>query len=431
MTKKIQAIRGMHDCLPSDTSIYQYIETTLKKIFISYGFSEIRLPIVEKTNLFKHAIGNMTDVVEKEMYTFCDRHGESITLRPEGTAGCVRAGIENGFLYNNQEQRLWYSGPMFRYERPQHGRYRQFHQIGAEVFGFLGPDIDADLIIMTFRFWKLLGISKHIHLELNSIGSIESRKNYCRMLTVLFEKNIQALDIDCKRRMYSNPMRILDSKNPSVQALFHKIPPIKEYIDEESRIHFKELCRLLDISCIPYHINQRLVRGLDYYNRTVFEWVTKDLGSQGTICSGGRYDDLVKFLGGKSTNAVGFAIGLERLVLLIKAIQPKEIDTDQNIDLYLISSGTGTEDIMLLLSETLRNQLPEFTIIKNYGGGSFKKQLARANKYKARLALILGEDEISHNQCIIKNLCKGMQQKVSLTHAPFVLRELLKLLKHK
>ncbi|VFP83266.1 histidine--tRNA ligase [Candidatus Erwinia haradaeae] len=426
MTKKIQAVRGMHDCLPLDASMYQYVETRIIQVLSSYGFSEIRLPVVEATPLFTHAIGDMTDVVEKEMYTFKDRRGMSVTLRPEGTAGCVRAGIENGLLYN-QEQRLWYMGPMFRYERPQKGRYRQFHQIGAEVFGLQGPDIDADLIIMTAKFWKVLGISDYIHLELNSIGSIATRKNYHHTLIALLEDNVQILDADCKRRMYANPLRVLDSKNPDMQALFDTISPIGHYLDDKSHEHFNELCQLLDLAGISYRVNQRLVRGLDYYNGTVFEWITDSLGAQGSICAGGRYDTLVGLLGGRNTPGIGFAIGLERLVLLVQKVLP-EITVPQSIDLYLIASGQGTERAMFLLSETIRNAFPDLKIMRNFGGGSFKKQFSRANKYRARLAIVLGEYEINHNQCIIKDLCKGTQQTVSLSQISFLIRMLSNIL---
>ena len=299
MAKNIQAIRGMNDYLPGETALWQRIEGSLKQVLGSYGYSEIRLPIVEQTPLFKRAIGEVTDVVEKEMYTFEDRNGDSLTLRPEGTAGCVRAGIEHGLLYN-QEQRLWYVGPMFRHERPQKGRYRQFHQIGAEVFGLQGPDIDAELIMLTARWWRELGISEHVSLELNSIGSLEARANYRDALVAYLEQFTDKLDEDSKRRMYTNPLRVLDSKNPDVQALLNDAPALGDYLDEESKAHFAGLCALLDDAGIRYTVNQRLVRGLDYYNRTVFEWVTTSLGSQGTVCAGGRYDGLVEQLGGRA-----------------------------------------------------------------------------------------------------------------------------------
>ncbi|VFP87320.1 Histidine--tRNA ligase [Candidatus Erwinia haradaeae] len=423
MTKTIQAIRGMNDVLPGDISLYQYVEKVLKKVLLNYGFSEIRTPIIEYTPLFKRAIGEDTDIINKEMYNFNDRHSNSITLRPEGTAGCVRAGIEHGLLHN-QEQRLWYMGPMFRYERPQKGRYRQFYQIGSEVFGLKGPNIDAELILMTARCWRLLGIANHVHLELNSIGSIEARKKYHHALVNILEKHISILDHDSKRRMHSNPMRLLDSKNPSIKALFDNAPPLGDYLDNKSREHFTELCRLLDLSGVSYRINQRLVRGLDYYNNTVFEWITNSLGAQGAVCSGGRYDHLVKLLGGGDIPAVGCAIGLERLVLLVRLVSPL-LEHQQNVDIYLIYLGQGTENAMLLFSEYLRNKLPEFKIMTNFGGGSFSTQFTRANKLGARIALALGEDEIKHHQCIIKDLYNGIQKTVSQCHAADTLRVIL------
>ncbi|MBK0098634.1 histidine--tRNA ligase [Erwinia sp. S63] len=423
MAKNIQAIRGMNDYLPADTAIWQRIEGTLKQVLASYGFSEIRLPIVEQTPLFKRAIGEVTDVVEKEMYTFDDRNGESLTLRPEGTAGCVRAGIEHGLLYN-QEQRLWYIGPMFRYERPQKGRYRQFHQIGAEVFGLQGPDIDAELIMMTARWWKALGIAEHVSLELNSIGSLEARANYRDALVAFLEQHKDKLDEDCKRRMYSNPLRVLDSKNPDIQLLLNDAPTLNEYLDEDSRAHFDGLCSLLDDAGIAYTVNQRLVRGLDYYNRTVFEWVTNSLGSQGTVCAGGRYDGLVEQLGGRATPAVGFAMGLERLVLLVQAVNP-EFEPTRIVDVYVIASGQGVQSAAMQLAEKLRDADPALKLMTNFGGGNFKKQFGRADKWGARIALVLGEDEMKAGQVVIKNLSTGDQQTVAQSEAAATLRTLL------
>ena len=376
-----------------------------------YGYSEIRLPIVEQTPLFKRAIGEVTDVVEKEMYTFDDRNGESLTLRPEGTAGCVRAGIEHGLLYN-QEQRLWYVGPMFRYERPQKGRYRQFHQLGAEVFGLQGPDIDAELILLSARWWKALGIADHVKLELNSIGSLEARANYRDALVAFLEQHQDKLDEDCKRRMYSNPLRVLDSKNPEVQALLNDAPRLSEYLDEESKAHFEGLCELLAQAGIPYTINERLVRGLDYYNRTVFEWVTTSLGAQGTVCAGGRYDGLVEQLGGRATPAVGFAMGLERLVLLVQAVNP-EFKAPATIDVYVISSGAGTQSAAMQLAERVRDAAPQLKLMTNYGGGNFKKQITRADKWGARVALILGENEVAAEQVVVKDLRSGEQETLA------------------
>ncbi|WP_323085253.1 histidine--tRNA ligase, partial [Providencia alcalifaciens] len=398
--------------LPADTRVWQKIEATLKNILQGYGFSEIRTPIVEQTPLFKRAIGEVTDVVEKEMYTFNDRNEESLTLRPENTAGCVRAGIEHGLLYN-QEQRLWYLGPMFRYERPQKGRYRQFHQLGAEVFGLAGPDIDAEVILMTARWWRALGISEHVTLELNSIGSLEARANYRDALVAFLEQHKDKLDEDCKRRMYSNPLRVLDSKNQDVQALLNDAPALFDYLDAESREHFDGLCKLLDNAGIKYRVNQRLVRGLDYYNRTVFEWVTTALGSQGTVCAGGRYDGLVEQLGGRATPAVGFAMGMERMVLLVQEVNP-EFTADTSVaDVYLASFGENSQQAALLVAEKVRDELPTLRLMTNHGGGNFKKQLARADKQGAKIALILGEDEINNSQVTLKDLRTGEQETIS------------------
>ncbi|MDI6536638.1 histidine--tRNA ligase [Pantoea ananatis] len=423
MAKNIQAIRGMNDFLPADTAIWQRVEDVLKSVLASYGYSEIRLPIVEQTPLFKRAIGEVTDVVEKEMYTFDDRNGESLTLRPEGTAGCVRAGIEHGLLYN-QEQRLWYMGPMFRYERPQKGRYRQFHQIGVEVFGLQGPDIDAELIMLNARWWKALGIADHVRLELNSIGSPEARANYRDALVAFLEQHKEALDEDCKRRMYSNPMRVLDSKNPDIQTLLNDAPQLGDYLDVESREHFDGLRALLDDAGIAYTVNQRLVRGLDYYNRTVIEWVTDSLGSQGTVCGGGRYDRLVEQLGGRATPGVGFAMGMERLVLLVQAVNP-EFEPARNVDVYVIASGQGVQSAAMQLAEKLRDHLPEMKLMTNFGGGNFKKQFARADKWGARVALVLGEDEQKAGQVVIKDLRNGEQQTLAQADAAAALRTLL------
>ncbi|ACR70318.1 histidine--tRNA ligase [Edwardsiella ictaluri] len=423
MAKNIQAIRGMNDYLPADTALWQPIEAALKQVLASYGYSEIRLPIVEQTPLFKRAIGEVTDVVEKEMYTFEDRNGDSLTLRPEGTAGCVRAGIEHGLLYN-QEQRLWYIGPMFRHERPQKGRYRQFHQLGAEVFGLAGPDIDAEIIMMTARWWKVLGIADHVTLELNSIGSLEARAAYRDALVAYLEQYKDQLDEDCLRRMYSNPLRVLDSKNPQVQALLNAAPRLSEYLDADSRAHFDGLCRLLDDAGIVYTVNERLVRGLDYYNRTVFEWVTTSLGAQGTVCAGGRYDGLVAQLGGHATSAVGFAMGLERLVLLVQAVNPAFLP-QRAVDVYLIAAGEGTQSAAMRLAEQLRDALPTLRLMTNYGGGNFKKQFARADKWGARIALVLGESEVQSGQVNVKCLASGEQQTVAQDQAATLLATLL------
>ncbi len=425
MATKIQSVRGMNDYLPADTAVWQRIENTLKRILTSYGISEIRTPIVEHTPLFQRAIGEVTDVVEKEMYSFQDREENvSLTLRPEGTAGCVRAGIEKGLLYN-QEQRLWYIGPMFRHERPQKGRYRQFHQLGAEVFGLSGPDIDAELIMMTARWWRELGIAEHVTLELNSIGSLQARANYREALVAFLEQHIDKLDEDCKRRMYTNPLRVLDSKDKVVQELLNDAPALFDYLDEESKVHFDGLCAILDAAGIQYRINQRLVRGLDYYNRTVFEWVTTALGSQGTVCAGGRYDGLVEQLGGHNTPAVGFAMGLERMVLLVQSVNPDFVSETAVTDIYLASFGEGSQVAAMMLAEQIRDSLPDVRIMTNYGGGNFKRQLSRADKNGARIALILGEDEIANGTVTVKELATGEQQTLAQSGLSARLSELL------
>lgn len=423
MSNKIQAIRGMNDYLPAQTAVWQRVESVLKQVLASYGYSEIRLPIVEYTPLFKRAIGEVTDVVEKEMYTFEDRNGESLTLRPEGTAGCVRAGIENGILYN-QEQRLWYMGPMFRYEKPQKGRYRQFYQLGVEVFGLQGPDIDAEVIALTARWWKALGIFDYVTLELNSIGSLEERKVYRETLVAFLEQHKEQLDEDCKRRMYTNPLRVLDSKNSGVQALLADAPKLSDYLGEESKTHFSGLCDILTGLGIKYVLNERLVRGLDYYNRTVFEWVTTHLGAQGTICAGGRYDGLVEQLGGHQIPAVGFAMGLERLVLLVQEVNPA-FQVQNAIDAYCISFGAGTQIAAMTLAEQIRNEAPDLRLMTNYGGGNMKKQFSRADKWGAKVALVLGEDEITNQQVVIKDLRNGVQETVKQNDAAAYLKKLL------
>ncbi|TQQ47938.1 histidine--tRNA ligase [Vibrio cholerae] len=410
MAKTIQAIRGMNDCLPTQSPLWQKVEGVVKNVISAYGYSEVRMPIVEMTHLFSRAIGEVTDVVEKEMYTFEDRNGDSLTLRPEGTAGCVRSGIENGLLYN-QEQRLWYMGPMFRHERPQKGRYRQFHQCGVEVFGLDGPDVDAELIMMTARLWRELGIAQHVCLELNSIGSLEARANYRTALIDYLEQYQNVLDEDCKRRMYTNPLRVLDSKNPDVQAILGDAPQLSDYLDAESKQHFAGLCELLDAAGIEYTVNQRLVRGLDYYNRTVFEWITESLGSQGTVCGGGRYDGLVEQLGGKPTPAVGFAMGLERLVLMMETLG--NTDIRRSVDVYMVTAGEGTMMAGMKLAEQLREQVPGLRVMTHFGGGNFKKQFKRADKVGAAIALVLGEDEVAAQTVVVKDLAGGEQNTVA------------------
>ncbi len=400
----------MNDCLPTQSPLWQKVEGVVKNVISAYGYSEVRMPIVEMTHLFSRAIGEVPDVVEKEMYTFEDRNGDSLTLRPEGTAGCVRSGIENGLLYN-QEQRLWYMGPMFRHERPQKGRYRQFHQCGVEVFGLDGPDVDAELIMMTARLWRELGIAQHVRLELNSIGSLEARANYRTALIDYLEQYQNVLDEDCKRRMYTNPLRVLDSKNPDVQAILGDAPQLSDYLDAESKQHFAGLCELLDAAGIEYTVNQRLVRGLDYYNRTVFEWITESLGSQGTVCGGGRYDGLGEQLGGKPTPAVGFAMGLERLVLMMETLG--NTDFRRSVDVYMVTAGEGTMMAGMKLAEQLREQVPGLRVMTHFGGGNFKKQFKRADKVGAAIALVLGEDEVAAQTVVVKDLAGGEQNTVA------------------
>ncbi|MBY8215124.1 histidine--tRNA ligase [Vibrio fluvialis] len=412
MAKTIQAIRGMNDCLPTQSPLWQKVEGIVKNVISAYGYNEVRMPIVEETNLFSRAVGEETDVVSKEMYTFEDRNGDSLTLRPEGTAGCVRSCIQNS-LINRDEQRLWYMGPMFRHERPQKGRYRQFHQCGVEVFGLNGPDVDAELIMMTARLWRELGIDKHVRLELNSIGSQEDRADYRTALVAFLEQHIDVLDEDCKRRMHTNPLRVLDTKNPDIQAILGDAPRLSEYLGEESKAHFAGLCELLDAAGIEYTVNECLVRGLDYYNRTVFEWMTESLGSQGTVCGGGRYDGLVEQLGGKATPAVGFAMGLERLVLMMETLG--NTDVRRNVDVYMVTAGEGTLTAGMKLVEELREQVPGLRVMTHFGGGNFKKQFKRADKVGAAVALVLGENEVAEKTVVLKDLAGGEQETISQT----------------
>ncbi|MDF4587098.1 histidine--tRNA ligase [Vibrio parahaemolyticus] len=410
MAKTIQAIRGMNDCLPTQSPLWQKLENTVKNVISAYGYNEVRMPIVEETNLFSRAVGEETDVVSKEMYTFDDRNGDSLTLRPEGTAGCVRSCIQNS-LINRDEQRLWYMGPMFRHERPQKGRYRQFHQCGVEVFGLNGPDVDAELIMMTARLWRELGIDKHVRLELNSIGSQEDRADYRTALVAFLEQHIDVLDEDCKRRMHTNPLRVLDTKNPDIQAILGDAPRLSEYLGEESKAHFAGLCELLDAAGIEYTVNERLVRGLDYYNRTVFEWITESLGAQGTVCGGGRYDGLVEQLGGKPTPAVGFAMGLERLVLMLETLELT--DVRRSVDVYVVTAGEGTMMAGMKLAEQLREAISGVRVMNHFGGGNFKKQFKRADKVGAVVALVLGENEVADNTVVLKDLVGGEQETYS------------------
>ena len=408
MAKNIQAIRGMNDCSPTESPLWQWIEGQVRQILSSYGYSEVRMPIVESTPLFARAIGEVTDVVSKEMYTFWD-NDEQLTLRPEGTAGCVRAAIEHGWIYNN-EQRLWYMGPMFRHERPQKGRYRQFHQAGVEVFGISTPEIDAELIILTARLWKALGIDQHVSLQLNSIGSLEARANYRSALVAFLENHQDLMSEEEKERLVKNPLRILDTKNQALQDVLDGAPKLLDYLDDESREHFAQLCGLLDAVGIQYEINPKLVRGLDYYNKTVFEWVTSALGAQGTVCGGGRYDGLVEQLGGHATSGVGFAMGLERLVLLVQEVN-KSIPVKSAVDIYVVYQGEGTTLAAFQLAEKLRSELPHLSTMLHCSGGNFKKQFRRADKSGATLALVLGESEVQNNQVVVKHLLGTAEQQ--------------------
>ncbi|KVW99897.1 histidine--tRNA ligase [Shewanella frigidimarina] len=410
MAKQIQAIRGMNDILPTQSPLWQKVEAVLRSSVSAFGYSEIRTPIVESTDLFKRSIGEVTDIVEKEMYTFEDRNSDSLTLRPEGTASTVRAGNEHGLLYN-QEQRLWYMGPMFRHERPQKGRYRQFHQFGVEVYGIGSADIDAEVLMLSARLWDLLGIKEHVALELNTLGDPAERAAYRDALIAFLEQHKDKLDEDSQRRMYSNPLRVLDSKDPQVQAILGDAPALMDYLGEDSKTHFSTLCELLDAVGIQYTINPRLVRGLDYYNRTVFEWVTTSLGSQGTVLAGGRYDGLVGQLGGKDTPAVGFAMGLERIVLLLETLELTS-DIAPEVDVYVTAMGENCVVEAIKVAQELRQQLPTLKVMSHCGGGNVKKQMKRADKSGAQFALIIGENEIANNQVAIKPLRTNNEQQL-------------------
>ena len=397
---KPKAIRGMNDVLPGVASTWRYLETMVREVVESYGYREIRLPLLEQTELFKRSIGEVTDIVEKEMYTFADRNGEYVTLRPEATAGMVRAGITNGLLHN-QRQKLWTSGPMFRYEKPQKGRYRQFYQFDVEAMGYPGPDIDAELIIMCARMWQKLGLSR-LRLEINSLGTAATRDSYRKDLITYFSAVKSGLDKDSIRRLEQNPLRILDSKNPEMQEIVAAAPVMLDYLDDDSALHFESLKSLLDAAGIGYSVNPQLVRGLDYYNRTVFEWLTDALGSQGAVCSGGRYDGLVEKLGGRPTPAVGWAMGIERLVALFEACGGEAPATDA--DVYVVAVGDSTLERAFAIGEELRDKIAGITVELNFGGGSFKSQLKRADKSNAEYALILGEQEIADKRAGLKPL---------------------------
>ncbi|WP_432210042.1 histidine--tRNA ligase [Marinobacter alkaliphilus] len=393
----------MNDILPEQTPVWQYVESTVRQVLGQYGYQEIRMPVVEQTELFKRSIGEVTDIVEKEMYTFDDRNGDSLTLRPEGTAGCVRAAEEHGLLFN-QTRRLWYTGPMFRHERPQKGRYRQFHQIGVECFGMDGPDIDAELLILTARLWQALGLAGHTRLEINSIGTSEARKVYRQALVDYLDQYRDQLDDDSKRRLTTNPLRILDSKDAGTRKILEGAPSLDEYLDDESRAHFEQLKGLLDAAGVKYSVNPALVRGLDYYGKTVFEWITDSLGAQGTVCAGGRYDGLVEQLGGKPTKAVGFAMGLERLILLLETLELVPDYVNNHADVYVTAMGDKVIAPAMAIAEELRSALPGSVVVTHCGGGSFKSQMKKADRSGARYAVILGENELASGNVGLKPL---------------------------
>ncbi|WP_082827821.1 MULTISPECIES: histidine--tRNA ligase [unclassified Marinomonas] len=409
MARKIQAIRGMNDILPGQTSIWQYLEAKVADVVNSYGYDQIRFPIVETTDLFKRGVGETTDIVEKEMYTFDDRNGDSLTLRPEGTASCVRAADQAGLLFN-QVQRLWYVGPMFRYERPQKGRYRQFHQIGVETFGMASPDIDAELIILTARLWQALGLLEHVELELNTIGTAAAREAYKAALVAYLTQYKNELDEDSQRRLDTNPLRILDSKDARTQEILNDAPDLADHIDDESRQEFERLKEILASSGIAFTVNSRLVRGLDYYGKTVFEWVTTHLGAQATVCAGGRYDGLVEQLGGKATPAVGFAMGIERLVLLLETLELIPAEAKSQTDIFIVSMGETAELSTFTLAERLRDADKGWRILRHCGGGNFKKQMKKADASGAKFTLIIGDTEIEEGICQIKDMSTGEQK---------------------
>ncbi|MFO1457505.1 MAG: histidine--tRNA ligase [Steroidobacteraceae bacterium] len=397
---QIQPIRGMNDVLPTQIAAWQWLESTTRELLAAYGYDEIRVPVVEQTQLFKRAIGEYTDVVEKEMYSFVDQGGEQLTLRPEATAGIVRAMISNGLL-RGARHRLWFTGPMFRHEKPQKGRFRQFHQVDVEAIGFEGPDIDAELIALTARLWKKIGISR-VSLNINSLGTSESRRAYRELLVAYFRGHQSKLDEDSRRRLEGNPLRILDSKNPEMHSIVAGAPLLTDHLDAESRAHFDQLCAMLRDLGIPFTINPRLVRGLDYYSRTVFEWITDALGSQDAVCSGGRYDALIAQLGGDATPAIGFAMGVERVVALIE--QAGTAPAAAGADVYLVAMGEAPQRAALRLAEALRDALPGRRIELNVGGGNFKAQFRRADRSGARLAVVIGEDELARGVVQLKAL---------------------------
>lgn len=417
MGDQLQVIRGMHDILPADMPVWNHLEDEYRALVESYGYRQIRTPIIEKSALFARSIGEVTDIVEKEMYSFDDRNGDSLSLRPENTASVVRAGLQAGLLHD-QQQRLWYYGPMFRHERPQKGRYRQFHQFGAETFGMSGADIEAELILLAARFWKRLGL-EHIELQVNSLGSHECRQRFRQVLVEYFRDHYAALDEDSQRRLESNPLRILDSKNPDMQGLIEAAPALRDSLDEHSSEHFNELTDILDQTGVRYVVNQRLVRGLDYYCHTVFEWVTESLGAQGTVCGGGRYDGLVEQLGGKANFAAGFSMGCERLVsmLIDQQLAPPPADCD----VYLLMRGENSVARAQQLAESMRDAMPRLNLVVHSGAGSFKSQMRKADKSGARIAIILGESELAAGTVAVKYL-REQRDQVEIAQAEIVSR---------
>jgi len=407
MSSGLKVVKGMKDTLPDEIAAWHYVESQIRNLVSSYGYTEIRMPLLEQTELFKRAIGEVTDIVEKEMYTFEDKGGETLTLRPEGTAQTVRAVLENS-LIRNQSQRLWYYGPMFRRENPQKGRYRQFHQFGVEAFGLAGPDVDAEQILMMARLWRLVGLEKKVALKLNSLGLAIERATYRAALVEYFKANAQTLDEDSQRRLQTNPLRILDSKNPAMQSMIAKAPMLLDYLGAESLDHFAKLQQLLNNAGVSFEVDPRLVRGLDYYTHTVYEWVTTELGSQGTVCAGGRYNDLVSQMGGPATAGVGFAMGVERLIMLL--VDNNLIPSENQVDVYCVAEGAKAEEHAFILAEQLRDALPTLRLLVNCGGGSFKSQFKKADKCGARFAIILGEDEISKEIMSIKALREEIPQ---------------------
>jgi len=417
VARKIQAIRGMNDILPDQSSVWLYLEKTVADVVKSYGYQQIRFPIVENTELFKRGVGETTDIVEKEMYTFDDRNGESLTLRPEGTASCVRAADQAGLLFN-QVQRLWYTGPMFRYERPQKGRYRQFHQIGVESFGMASADIDAELIVLSAKLWKQLGLIEHVELQLNTIGLTSEREAFKANLVEYLTEYKDQLDEDSQRRLTTNPLRILDSKDAKTQEILKNAPSLDDFIGEESRAHFDRLQAILIANNVPFVINNSLVRGLDYYGKTVFEWVTTHLGAQATICAGGRYDGLVEQLGGKATPAVGFAMGVERLILLLETLDLVPEVAKYQTDVFMISLGEEAELASTVLAEKIREANPDRVVLRHCGGGNFKNQMKKADRSGAAMTVIIGQDEVDQGICQVKQMRTGEQVSCSIDELP-------------